>query len=321
MTADITAAQAKWTATLGELALQMTRATFDTWLRGSRVVARDNGTLTVQVRHEYAVDWLQNRLMPTIQRTADRHFPEGTTIRFTAGETPASLPDDQTPPLEGGAGGGEDDDAQGYADIDLITDPALAAFDVEVAGWSKLHNYATDFWAELLGPAAFLTWLAIKSEDIRRNKTPLTPAMRFSVSRLARIAAGGNTQSITGVWRTCRSRSILEHGQPCQHCQERDGQITTGADGRPTCRYWRPGAFDILQKEGIALVRRLGEGLQTSYRIKVFNALPLLTPAQALRLHPVTQEIHDRWLRRQDLDADNWERLTVATLALPEWET
>jgi hypothetical protein len=55
-----------WARCLGELQLQMTRATFDTWLRGSRVIEATNGCLTIAVRHAYAVDWLQNRLLPVI---------------------------------------------------------------------------------------------------------------------------------------------------------------------------------------------------------------------------------------------------------------
>jgi chromosomal replication initiator protein len=77
-------AQKQWQATLGELQLQMTRATFDTWLRGSRVVSLEGSTFVVFVRHTYAVDWLHNRLLPTITRTLQRHTGPGKSIRFTA---------------------------------------------------------------------------------------------------------------------------------------------------------------------------------------------------------------------------------------------
>lgn len=58
-----------WVDSLSELQLQMTRATFDTWLRGSHVIETGDGCLTIAVRHSYAVDWLQHRLLPVIQRT------------------------------------------------------------------------------------------------------------------------------------------------------------------------------------------------------------------------------------------------------------
>ena len=74
-----------WATCLNELQLQMTRATFDTWLRGSRVVEAGDGFLTIAVRHAYAVDWLQNRLMPVIQRTVARHTGGQVKITFVTG--------------------------------------------------------------------------------------------------------------------------------------------------------------------------------------------------------------------------------------------
>ena len=63
----------------------MTRAAFDTWLRGSRVIEVGDGCLTIAVRHAYAVDWLQNRLLPVIQRTVARHAGDDVKIAFVAG--------------------------------------------------------------------------------------------------------------------------------------------------------------------------------------------------------------------------------------------
>jgi chromosomal replication initiator protein len=79
----LAAAQKLWQAALGELQLQMTRATFDTWLRGSRVIACDGDSYTIHVRHAYAVDWLQNRLLPVIRRTLRRHAGPAVEVVFT----------------------------------------------------------------------------------------------------------------------------------------------------------------------------------------------------------------------------------------------
>ena len=74
-----------WADSLNELQLQMTRATFDTWLRGSHVIEADDSCLTIAVRHAYAVDWLQHRLLPVIQRTVARHAGGDVEITFVAG--------------------------------------------------------------------------------------------------------------------------------------------------------------------------------------------------------------------------------------------
>lgn len=83
-TGSLAKAQKLWQTTLGELQLQMTRGTFNTWLRGSRVIAHDDNTLTVHVRHAYAVDWLQNRLLPIVERTLRRHAGPDAEVEFTA---------------------------------------------------------------------------------------------------------------------------------------------------------------------------------------------------------------------------------------------
>jgi chromosomal replication initiator protein len=58
-----------WKATLGELELQMTKATFNTWLRDASLVSAEEGTYVVGVRNDYAKDWLESRLSGTITRT------------------------------------------------------------------------------------------------------------------------------------------------------------------------------------------------------------------------------------------------------------
>jgi len=74
-----------WRKALGELQLQMTRATFDTWLRGSRVIEENGDGLTVELQHPYAVEWIDKRLRPVIERTLARH-EEGLTVVFVAKE-------------------------------------------------------------------------------------------------------------------------------------------------------------------------------------------------------------------------------------------
>jgi chromosomal replication initiator protein len=71
-----------WSACLGELQLQMTQATFDTWLRGARFIKYEDGCFVVGVKNGYAKDWLENRLMPTILRTIVRLAGRAVDVRF-----------------------------------------------------------------------------------------------------------------------------------------------------------------------------------------------------------------------------------------------
>jgi len=71
-----------WQAALGELELQMTRATFNTWLKPTRVVACDDRNLVVGVPNGYIKDWLQNRLYTPIQRTVSDIMARTVDVQF-----------------------------------------------------------------------------------------------------------------------------------------------------------------------------------------------------------------------------------------------
>lgn len=83
-----------WDRTLDILQGQMTRATFDTWLRGSRLLEENGVTWTVAVRHAYALDWLNSRLMPVIERAARHVAGREVAVQFTvkAPQVPDPVP-------------------------------------------------------------------------------------------------------------------------------------------------------------------------------------------------------------------------------------
>lgn len=72
-----------WKATLAELELQLTKATFDTWLRQSRVVSYEDGQFVIGVRSGFAKDWLDHRLRGAIQRTLSRTIGRTVAVEFT----------------------------------------------------------------------------------------------------------------------------------------------------------------------------------------------------------------------------------------------
>jgi hypothetical protein len=58
-----------WQAALVELQLQMTKATFDTWVRDTQAISYKDGLFIVGVHDAPARDWLENRLLTTVERT------------------------------------------------------------------------------------------------------------------------------------------------------------------------------------------------------------------------------------------------------------
>ena len=73
-----------WSSALGELQLQMTQATFDAWLRDTRLVKYEDDTFVVGVENDYARDWLEHRLLDTIERTLARLVGQPTEVRFVS---------------------------------------------------------------------------------------------------------------------------------------------------------------------------------------------------------------------------------------------
>jgi chromosomal replication initiator protein len=87
-----------WQAALGELQLQMTKATFDTWVKQTHVVAYEDGTFIIGVQNGFAKDWLENRLHATIQRTLVSILNRSVEVRFVV-QTPANPVNEKKPEL------------------------------------------------------------------------------------------------------------------------------------------------------------------------------------------------------------------------------
>ena len=73
---------AVWQTALGELQLRMTKATFDTWVKQTHVVAYEDGTFIIGVHNGFAKDWLENRLHGTIHRTLTSILNRSVEVRF-----------------------------------------------------------------------------------------------------------------------------------------------------------------------------------------------------------------------------------------------
>ena len=61
-------AEQAWQSVLGQLQMEMPRASFDTWVRDTKPVSYQDGILTIGVRNAYARDWLESRLVSTVNR-------------------------------------------------------------------------------------------------------------------------------------------------------------------------------------------------------------------------------------------------------------
>jgi chromosomal replication initiator protein len=75
-------AEQAWQSVIGQLQMEMPRASFDTWVRDTRVAGYDAGVMTVGVRNAYARDWLESRLMSTVARLLAGIMERAVDVRF-----------------------------------------------------------------------------------------------------------------------------------------------------------------------------------------------------------------------------------------------
>ena len=116
-----------WQTTLGQLQMQMTRATFDTWVKHSRGLAYEDGLFVVGVPSGYAKDWLENRLHTTIKRTLTNVLGRSVEVRYVVW---TGQPEELSAVLEDAAltisgAGGEPDDAPAVPSADVAPGPPV----------------------------------------------------------------------------------------------------------------------------------------------------------------------------------------------------
>ncbi len=71
-----------WQTALGQLQMQMTRATFNTWVRHTTALSCEDGMFIIGVHNGYDKDWLENRLQGLIVRTLTDLVGQSVQVRF-----------------------------------------------------------------------------------------------------------------------------------------------------------------------------------------------------------------------------------------------
>ena len=75
-------ARQAWQATLGQLQMEMPKATFNTWVKGAKLIEHHQNTFTIGVQNAYARDWLENRLTTTAEKMLTGIMNAPQTISF-----------------------------------------------------------------------------------------------------------------------------------------------------------------------------------------------------------------------------------------------
>ncbi|MBN2503459.1 MAG: chromosomal replication initiator protein DnaA [Anaerolineales bacterium] len=71
-----------WQAVLGQLQMEMPKATYDTWVRDTQFVAYEDGAYVIGVQNAYARDWLEGRLTSTVTQLLSDIMNRTVEVRF-----------------------------------------------------------------------------------------------------------------------------------------------------------------------------------------------------------------------------------------------
>jgi chromosomal replication initiator protein len=75
-------AEQAWQAAQGQLQMEMSKASFDTWVRDAELVAYEDGFFVIGVHNAYSRDWLESRLTSTVTRLLTGIMNRTVGVRF-----------------------------------------------------------------------------------------------------------------------------------------------------------------------------------------------------------------------------------------------
>jgi hypothetical protein len=291
---------------LDQLQLQMTRATFDSWLKDTWLLSTENGTWHVAVKNEFAKDWLENRLFTVINRVVASLAGRLIDLYFMVEERPAALA--EVPSAEGNQPTKPPSETRPSAQDDhgLAVDIRL----LNRTGYQPLTNYFPLFIEPYLhhkwgtaGQKAYSLWQKLTALDGQRllssNYCNWTRPVEYRLKKLAGLLARTSIQDLTGKYGYCyRLNEAKEKGTPLTECcgqYQPDCQFRAGRH----CRHWLDGILEVLSDEGVLVVEAYGGRKNYHLKLQVWRSWPLLTPYQVKKdLSPALQAEHKQWLQK-----------------------
>jgi chromosomal replication initiator protein len=86
-------AEQAWQAALGQLQMEMPKASFDTWVRNAEFISYEDGSFIIGVQNPYARDWLQSRLSSTVTRLLTGIMNRAVEVRFVLWQNTEKKPE------------------------------------------------------------------------------------------------------------------------------------------------------------------------------------------------------------------------------------
>ncbi len=71
-----------WQAVVGQLQMEMPKATFETWVRDAQMIKFEENAFTIGLKNAYARDWVENRLTSTISKALTGIMGRSVDVQF-----------------------------------------------------------------------------------------------------------------------------------------------------------------------------------------------------------------------------------------------
>jgi len=290
----------------------LTKSTFERFVAPAELLSA-NGRVQIAVSTPRQRDWLEHRLKTPVLRALNSLITPpltAETLEFVVRNGSAPLLPPEAEPAAG---------------------PELPDFYRvwQKTGYSAIAHYVTRFWIPFLSPIVFAVWKAIESTDSRPVKNienRWTRPREYTFRHLARTIGLTSRHPVSGAKRECGvSLHARQNGSPisttCSRCPHSIHRLEADVEGVLRCKFWRPGALEILAREKLlALEVSQSTPAENSrlFRLSVYRMLPILTPTQVAALPQPLHREHARWLAAHHatvgLTPDDWQQISIPTL-------
>jgi len=268
--------QQAWQSVLGQLQLEMPRASFDTWVRDTEALSLEEGLLTITVRNVYARDWLESRLISTVQRLLIGILNQAVSVQFVVSDTPQEEADTAEEPDEPEL----DIEPVQWLDYDRIVQPHKQ---VVVKGYLRRLGME-------IGPKAIWLYIGFHQAAWRAHTEARESGLAIHSRDLMRFSG----LSFGAFWRSLRHKRIQSDlsGLVQRLDEPHARSYRRGRDGRP---HRRPVRYQVCmtprltRADASAIYARLkalldqGRSVPEALRelLTIADILELLTPVES----------------------------------------
>ena len=278
-----------WQSVLGQLQIEMPRASFDTWVRDTEALTLDRDVLTVAARNVYARDWLEARLTSTVQRLLIGILNQAVTVQFVVSDIPR---DEQVETVEEEVEQGVAIEPVQWLDYDRIVQPHKQ---VVVKGYLRRLGME-------IGPKAIWLFIGFHQAAWRVHTQGKESGLAIHSRDVMRFSG----LSFGAFWRSLRHPGMQAdlHGLVQRLDEPHARSYRRGRDGRPhrrpvryqvhmTPRLTRADATAVHVRMKALIEKHNSVAIALQDLLAVEDVMELLDPVEVALPHPPLNTVMD----------------------------